>query len=507
MAGLMSAAQLVWFKRDLRLHDHQVFAEAAQAGPVIPLFVVEPDYWRQSDASPRQWRFVRESLIELDHALRTAYGRGLVIRFGDVLDVFESIRRAHGIAALWSHEETGNAWTYQRDRRVACWAKQNAIVWYEHRQDGVIRRLTSRRGWSAHWDDFMSRPLLPQPKHAVLCSMSSDPLPEHGELFQYSDDCPNAQRGGRSQGLALLDSFLRVRGVNYARGMSSPLTAEQSCSRLSPHIAWGTLSMREVVQATRTRKQSAPERWTRPLAAFEARLAWQSHFMQKLESEPRLEFENLHPSLADQRQHVHPELFSAWAEGRTGFPLVDASMRMLHATGWINFRMRAMLASFACYHLWQPWREAGLHLARLFVDYEPGIHWSQMQMQSGSTGINAFRIYNPVKQSRDQDPEGIFIRRWVPELAAVPTEWIHEPWRMPPALQSRYGCVMGKDYPLPIIDHEQAARTARSRLHEAYRGEQAKAESRRIVDRHGSRKRRTVQRKSAFTVAQMGLFE
>lgn len=165
-------------------------------------------------------------------------------------------------------------------------------------------------------------------------------------------------------------------------------------------------------------------------------------------------------------------------------------MRMLHATGWINFRMRAMLTAFACYHLWQPWRAVGLHLARLYVDYEPGIHWSQIQMQSGSTGISAFRIYNVVKQSYDQDPTGAFIRRWVPELRRVPTAWIHEPYRMPPDRQRACGCVIGSDYPAPIVAHEAAARTARAKLRDAYSTPEAKALSEQILQRHSSRARR-----------------
>ncbi len=146
--------------------------------------------------------------------------------------------------------------------------------------------------------------------------------------------------------------------------------------------------------------------------------------------------------------------------------------------------------AFASYQLWLHWREPALYLARRFVDYEPGIHYSQVQMQSGTTGINTLRIYNPVKQSKDQDPDGTFIRRWLPELARLPTEWLHTPWLAPVEVQRGAGCRIGHDYAAPIVDHLEAARLARQRMQAARRAPGARGESRAILDRHGSRKRR-----------------
>jgi deoxyribodipyrimidine photo-lyase len=254
--------------------------------------------------------------------------------------------------------------------------------------------------------------------------------------------------------------------------------------------------MREVVQANRKRRQevkaqAAAERgtWAKALAAFEGRLHWHCHFIQKLEVEPRIEFENLHRACDGLREdEFDPAKFDAWCRAETGFPLVDACLRALQACGWINFRMRAMLMSFASYHLWLHWRQPALFLARRFTDYEPGIHYSQSQMQAGTTGINTFRIYNPVKQSQDQDPSGRFIRQWLPELARVPDRWIHIPWEMDESTQRDNGCVIGGDYPPPIVDHMEAARTARRRMASLRRGE-ARAEGQEILQRHGSRKR------------------
>ena len=260
--------------------------------------------------------------------------------------------------------------------------------------------------------------------------------------------------------------------------------------------------MREVVQRLRQKQQklrglSQFERgtWLSALRAFDSRLHWHCHFIQKLDDDPQFEFECVH-SGADKLQRVHnAKLLLQWSAGETGFPFIDACMRFLKAHGWINFRMRAMLASFASYHLWLDWRSSGLVLARLFTDYEPGIHWNQMQMQSGTTGINAPRIYNPVKQSYDQDPEGDFIKTWVPELTRVPLHHIHEPWQMDDALQHQCGCVIGKDYPRRIVDHIKAAREAREAIARMRRTEGFKHEAGQILQRHGSRKR-TIHKKN-----------
>lgn len=499
--------QVVWFKRDLRVYDHLPLCEAAKRGQVLPLYLFEPDLWRQPDTSQRQWRFIRECLQELDIEVGKLAGRrkGLVTRIGDAVQVFEQIHRQYGIAAIWAHQETGNLWTFERDKQVRRWARSRGIPVYEFPQDGVIRGLQNREGWREAWQTFVSQPPISAPQRLQLIELPSDPLPEAvGE-----DYCPYAQHGGRSRGLALLDSFLRTRATSYLRGMSAPAKAVSACSRLSPHLAYGTLSLREVIQATRQRVDELQDGYpglVRALQAFESRLRWRSHFMQRLENLPRLEIEPMHPALAEERTQIVAHLFDAWAAGRTGYPFVDACMRMLRATGWINFRMRAMLTAFACYHLWQPWREVGLHLARLYIDYEPGIHWSQIQMQAGTTGISALRIYNVVKQSLELDPQGVFIRRWVPELRSVPAEWIHEPYRMPPALQEAYRCRIGIDYPAPIVDHELAARQARRRLFAAYRTLEAQAISQALLERYASRSARQEPRLNP-THMQLSLFE
>ncbi len=445
---------IVWLKRGLRIHDHQPLTEAARRGPVLPLLAHEPDLWEGPDHDARHWAFARQCLAELDGSLRRL-GAPLVVRTGEVVEVLRSLP----VSALYAHEETDKSWTYARDRKVRRWAREAGIPFHEFPSNGVVRRLRSRDSWSRIWNEQMNQPVLPVPPRLMPHGIEPGILPPANPSIQ-------VQRGGEAAAHELLDSFLARRGERYHLKMSSPLTAEESCSRLSPHLAWGTISVRQVFHAVQRRRETAERSWKQALAAFLARLHWRDQFIQKLEDEPRIEFENFVRAYDGLREaEFNSERFDRWREGCTGFPFVDACMRMLRQTGWINFRMRAMLVSFAAYDLWLHWRPVALHLARLFTDYEPGIHYTQCQMQSGTTGINTVRIYNPWKQWRDQDPHSKLVRRWAPEF--------EDPSR----------------YPAPIVDHGEAVRLARERIRALRRTAAARAEAERVRERHGSRKR------------------
>ncbi len=490
---------VVWFKRDLRVRDHQALhAACSSSRNVLPLFIIQPSVISGDDFDARHWEFQRQCLLELREKL-AQLGAPLVVRQGEAVEVLHDIHRSVGIAALYSHEETGNLATYAIDQAVARWAHEHAIRWHEFPQNGVIRRLRTRTGWAARWEKRMAQPLIPEPTVTLLPhGLDAGNIPAATELSLPQLSSGPFQAGGESEAWSTLESFLQHRGGNYSRALSSPVTAWEGCSRLSTHLAWGTISMRSVVQHARNRLLQLRELRAlgrldnfrlSALSSFISRLHWRCHFMQKLEDFPEMELRNLW-SAADGLRPNDPDCpkLTAWREGRTGYPFLDACLRAVRATGWMNFRMRAMMMSFAAYDLWLHWREPGLHLARCFTDYEPGIHWPQVQMQSGTTGINTLRIYDPVKQGLDHDPQGEFTRRWVPELQHVPLPYVHRPWLMSPLLQAECGVVIGRDYPSPIVDHTLAIRTAKELLYNLRKKDSARREADAIQQKHGSRK-------------------
>jgi len=475
---------LLWFKRDLRLRDHAALAAAMAAGrPVLLAYIFEPSLVADPHYDLRHWRFVRESLQDLQRQLAPT-GARVYVFFDEVIPVLTRLHDRFGIGTIFSHEEVGLRSTYDRDKAVRRFCRERGIGWEEAPTGAIVRGLKNRDGWKEHWQRVMAAPLAePDWSGAPVAE-----LPQDWYRANRGADLPpawqtpdrNFQPGGETAAHRYLDSFLTERIARYGRSISKPLASRRGCSRLSPYLAWGCLSVRQVVQALDRHRKTAG----RQAAAFQSRLAWQGHFIQKFESEDRMEFENVNRGYDELPKNVQPEHYRAWAEGRTGYPLIDACMRCLAATGYVNFRMRAMLLSFLTHHLFQHWKAGAEHLARLFLDFEPGIHYAQTQMQAGMTGTNTVRIYNPVKQSKDHDPEGLFIRQWVPELGRCPDTYLHEPWTMPPLEQAFVGFRLGEDYPHPIIDIESTGRRARELLYGQKKKATVRTEAERILGRH-----------------------
>jgi deoxyribodipyrimidine photo-lyase len=471
MPGMPSRA-LVWFKRDLRLADHAPLAAAAACDVAAGLFVIEPEWLASAEFDPQHLEFTLAALAPLREAL-AARGLPLLVRTGPLPQVLADLRQAYDFSHLFSHEETGPGWTYTRDRAVGAWCRAAGVLWQEWAQTGVVRRLRSRSGWADQWLQRMAAPQVPASAGWRGAALALDTLPTRHSLGVPAQARP-LPAASEADAQTVLDDFLAGRGRGYRRALSSPLTAETGCSRISAYLAFGQLSMRQVHQASELAIARAREAGDAELAyglrGFTSRLRWHCHFMQKLEDEPAIEFRNfaratdgLRPGDDLPVDDAAQARLAAWCEGRTGFPMVDACLRSLCATGWLNFRMRAMLVSFASYHLWLHWRLTGPFLARQFLDFEPGIHWSQMQMQSGTTGINTLRIYSPAKQAAEHDAAGLFVRRWVPELGT-------------PA------------YPAPVVDERAALKHAKDTLYGLRRTPEARAEADAVQDKHGSRK-------------------
>jgi deoxyribodipyrimidine photo-lyase len=481
--------QIVWFKRDLRVFDHTPLSLASKNGTILPIFIFEPELWRKPDHSYRHYMFLREALRDLEKQLKSL-GANLTILVGNAVDVFDKLNSQYKINSIFSYEETWNLWTYDRDTAVRSWASDNKVEWIESPKNGVFRNLGNRNGWSRNWYETMSAALTPTPKKIKSTNVKSDNIPEAIDLNLSTKQACSFQTATRLAAIDTLNSFLYSRGHNYTFEMSSPITAENSCSRISPYLAFGQISVREAYQLTEKRLRElrgVDTKYSKSLESFSSRLRWHCHFTQKLEDQPNIEtntlhssFENLRPSFGDNK------FLNSWENGTTGYPMIDACMRYLNATGWLNFRMRAMLVSFASYHLWLDWRQTASHLARQFLDYEPGIHYSQIQMQSGTTGMNSIRIYNPIKQGMDQDPDGKFIRKWVPELKDIPKQFIHQPWLLENSSLS---------YPNPIVDEKLARTAAQEKIYSLKKQIKNSVETASLIHKHASRLNRRPRRK------------
>ncbi|MGB6151140.1 MAG: FAD-binding domain-containing protein [Pricia sp.] len=480
----METIDVYWFKRDLRLVDNQALSEAMSSGRrVLLVYIYEPNIWNDPHYDTRHLNFIKESISDINKALKD-YDTTILAVVTDVIDFVDCLERVYTINTIFSTQETGLDVTFQRDIIFSKYCQTRGITWKQFQANGVIRGLKNRSTWRKSWYSYMGSSI-------PNANLKADALLSVGELDQLSDNFEfltletgehNFQLGGPTRANLWMDSFFEERIIHYSEFISKPENSRYGCSRLSPYLAWGNLSIRMVYQRAFQLKKTATSK--KQLSAFISRLRWQSHFIQKFEMEPRMEFEAVNEGFLSLEQPIKNSFVQRWKDGMTGYPLVDASMRCVKETGYINFRMRSMVTSFLTHHLFQHFSTGGPWLARQFLDFEPGIHYGQMQMQAGLTGTNTVRVYNPVKNAIDHDSEAIFIKKYVPELRELPIPLAIKPWTITPLEEEMYQFNYGTDYPKKLVEISETRKVALEKLYGQRKSDLAQAEKARIVERH-----------------------
>jgi deoxyribodipyrimidine photo-lyase len=441
---------VVWHREHLRLTDHPAVAAAAEADSLLPVFVFDPSFYGDRGlACDARIGFLHDCLADLDAQYRAVGDAGLTLAHGDPIAVLERFRDA-GWDVVTAATPSGR-YGLERDRR----ARSEAGVSFVD-GDGLARGVDRPRdGWREHVETWLADDHYTWNPDAVsVRAVDTGVTIEDVEVaYDIEPAKSRVPEGGTTAARRTLAAFVdRIR--EYPGNISSPVDAREGTSGLSPYLKFGCLSVRQVYQYVAA---TAPE--CRGTEMFVSRLFWNKHYEQKLEDWPGWLDTAVNPVLegfnADRRNE---DLIDAWKAGETGYPMVDASMRCLAETGWLNFRMRALCVSFYYHLLQQPWQVGADWFHHHLVDSVASINYTQWQSQCGLVGRPTMRRYNPRKQVRDQDPEGEFIRRWVPELEPLPDEYLDRPERTPLAVQSECGVIIGETYPRPVVDYD-AART------------------------------------------------
>lgn len=441
----------IWHRNDLRLRDNKALALGMKDGNVHPFFIFDPRFYKSSKVSDKRIKFLHESLEELDEKYQSK-GSRMTYYHGSVQDTIRDILGT--VDKLYVKSDVSSGYARERDMKLS----RLDDVEFIH-DDGVKRDQPTRENWRVQAEEYFKSETFNEPSSInkpILNSKTS--IEDIEETYNTSSETGKRHRGGCKTGYNQLDSFIEDID-EYVGSISSPWKAEKNTSQLSPYIKFGCVSIRDAYQSAKKDGDDG-----RAVEMFTSRLFWNQHFTQKLYDNPDIMRESINPVFRGINYGTHDDKMSErWKNGTTGFPLIDASMRSLKQTGWMNFRMRAMCSSFYTYILRCWWKKGADWFYKHLVDADPAINYYQWQMQSGLVGVHPLRIYNPMKQVRENDPEGKFIKKYVPELRDFPAKYLDNPKKAPIKVQEECGVDIGEDYPYPIVNYEQRRDEARDK--------------------------------------------
>jgi deoxyribodipyrimidine photo-lyase len=462
-----------WVRRDHRLSGNQALAAALKrAEQVIPVFILDPVLMSAPDAGDKRVAFMLGGLRQLQADLQSR-GSGLIVRRGDPEAELAALVRETGAQAIFAEEDY---WPYarQRDGRIAQSLSLNLVGGLTVHPPGVVLKTDGTpytvftpfsRTWKALPPPGIGSLLAAPSRMPALPELHSVPIPTTPGLPPSVPFPP-----GEAEAQRRLRAF--TEGENGG-GITRYAEARDrmdldATSRLSPYLRFGMLSARQAVVSALSAREAAPHKQARTSAeTWLNELIWREFYMAILAHFPDVLVQSFRDNLREIAWENDQTAFAAWCEGRTGYPVVDAAMRQLVETGWMHNRARMIVASFLVKDLLIDWRWGELFFMQHLVDGDPAANNGGWQWTAG-TGTDAapyFRIFSPTTQGKRYDPDGAYVRHWLPELAHVPDRYIHEPSKMPAEMQREGGCVIGRDYPAPIVDHAWA----RERVLNAYR--------------------------------------
>lgn len=448
-----------WIRRDLRLTDNEALhAAQAHGGRVVPLFILDPFFEESPYVGAKRWAFMLAGLRALDEDLRAKNGR-LLLRRGAPEEALAQLVEETGATAVFAEEDHSN-YARRRDRRVAEAVPLQLVGGTAIRPPGTVCKQDGDpyivyTPFKNTWKDQS----LPRRSDLAPAPQSFDVPEIDGEALPDAPQVPEAVAfpAGEAEARRRLEAF--VADKIYAYDERRDRIDQEGTAQLSPYLRFGMISAREAAVTAVEAISDAPDKDARAGAqVWLDELIWRDFYIHILHHFPRVSRTSFREEYEQIEWRNDEDAFDAWRNGRTGYPLVDAAMRQLSEAGWIHNRARMVVASFLVKDLLIDWRWGERWFMQQLVDGDPAANNGGWQWSAG-TGTDAapyFRIFNPISQSKKHDPDGRFIRRWVPELADVTDEYIHEPWTMPAEEQKRVGCAIGEDYPAPIVDHQEA---------------------------------------------------